>query len=120
MGSWAELEESVAALRCAVFLREQGIPVEEVFDGRDSSALPFAVLKNGQALSAARLLKSENPDCDWRISWVATLRPLRGRGLATQVLEAALGHVKKLGFSRSGEEIRLPSGFVLIPMGIRL
>ena len=44
-GSWQELEGPVTALRTAVFLEEQGVPEEEVFDGGEGGDLHGVLLE---------------------------------------------------------------------------
>lgn len=137
-GSWEELGAPIAALRTAVFIEEQGVPEDEVFDGADQRAAHFALLENGEAIAAARLYE-EGPQ-RWRIGWVATAKERRGQGLGAAVIRAALGYAaahgggeaaldaqdtavpfyEKLGFRQAGERVRFPSGFVLVPMRLQL
>lgn len=134
IGPWQALEKPITALRTAVFLEEQGVPEEEVFDGGEGGDLHGVLLEEGVPLACASL-REEAPGT-WLVHWVATEKAHRGRGLARQVMETllaeaarrgaervsleaqstAVGFYEKLGFAPCGEEIRFPSGFVLVPM----
>jgi len=57
IADWATLQAAAAQVRVEVFVKEQGIPVEEEWDVDDATAL-HAVLfdTSGQAFGTARLL----------------------------------------------------------------
>jgi YbgC/YbaW family acyl-CoA thioester hydrolase len=90
-GDWATLGEGASALRRAVFIEEQNIPMELEWDEHDAVVL-HAVARNriGQVIATARLLPAE--DGVSHIGRVAVHRNLRsgGHGAAVmQVLEEA-------------------------------
>lgn len=138
IGSCDELWDRIEPLRRAVFLEEQGIPEEEVFDGLEEGALHAALVREDAVLAVARL-REETPGV-WRINWVAVAPARRGEGLGRTLMRAvleeirvrggteitldaqstAVGFYEKLGFRQNGAEIRFPSGFVLVPMLFRV
>jgi len=90
-GDWATLGEGASALRRAVFIEEQNIPMELEWDAHDAVVL-HAVVRNriGQVIATGRLLPAE--DGVSHIGRMAVHRNLRsgGHGAAVmQVLEEA-------------------------------
>jgi ElaA protein len=82
-------------LRVDVFVVEQASPYAEL-DGRDleDGTRHFWLGGNGrpeQVLGCLRLLRE--PTGEFRIGRLCTARPVRGRGLGRQLLEAALAEV---------------------------
>ncbi|MEY2804303.1 MAG: hypothetical protein RL657_1639 [Pseudomonadota bacterium] len=95
-GTWNELQASAAALRTAVFVREQGVPQELEWDAEDHSALHAVVLDEaGQALATGRLLQHAPGVA--RIGRMAVAREWRGRGLGRQVLQALMQAARDRG-----------------------
>lgn len=122
-----------SALRRRVFILEQGVPEDEVFDGADEGAVHAVVFDAGEPVAAARSVQN---GASWQIGWVAVDPSRRGAGLGRIVMEAAMkaaaergggeilltaqqhatGFYEKLGFTQCGEAETLESGFVLVPM----
>jgi predicted GNAT family N-acyltransferase len=95
---WAQTAEEVAqalGVREQVFCREQGVPSAEEHDGLDDRALHLLALdRGGCVLGTLRLLP-------WggvaRIGRVAVERRWRGRGIASDMLQAALEAARQRG-----------------------
>lgn len=119
---------AILALRCAVFVVEQGCPYLDV-DGRDPAATHHWVEEeDGAVLAYLRVL----PDPQGaRIGRVVTAPVARGRGLAARLMEIALaeapgvvvldaqahlaGWYTGFGFARSGPEF-MEDGIPHVPM----
>lgn len=117
-GSWTALQADAAPLRTAVFVEEQGVPVEMEWDADDATAL-HAVSHNrlGVAVATGRLLASDNGVA--RIGRMAVTRLLRGGGFGREVLQAlvAAAHARgdrevRLHAQRSAEGFYRRQGFV--------
>ena len=121
-GDWATLGSDAAGLRTAVFVQEQGIPMEMASDEADSSAV-HAVAYNrlGQGIATGRLVR--HADGIAKIGRMAVHRVLRGGHLGQALLDAlaatardrgdravmlhaqrsAEGFYRRLGFEARGE-----------------
>lgn len=96
-GRWAELGSGAAALRKAVFVDEQGVPLDMELDADDEHAL-HAVVRNrgGMVLATGRLLPADAQG-HARIGRMAVRRELRGGGLGRQVLRALMQAARERG-----------------------
>lgn len=90
---WDRQRNELLAIRFAVFVDEQGVPVELEHDDQDAHALHLlATASDGQPVATARMLP------DGHIGRMAVLRDWRGRGIGTAMLRtlirfaAAQGH----------------------------
>ena len=121
-GDWATLGSDAAGLRTAVFVQEQGIPMEMASDEADSSAV-HAVAYNrlGEGIATGRLVRQA--DGIAKIGRMAVHRVLRGGHLGQALLDAlaatardrgdravmlhaqrsAEGFYRRLGFEARGE-----------------
>ncbi|MDR3085583.1 MAG: GNAT family N-acetyltransferase [Christensenellaceae bacterium] len=136
-GSFAELGQAAYAVRKKVFVEEQGIPEDVVFDGFDEGALQFVLFSGQNPAAAARCLQMK--EGLWRIGWVAVLREKRGLHLGERLMRAAIeaaalqgateieldaqlyasGFYQKLGFEACSAAF--PEGdFQLLPMRLSL
>ena len=120
----------ILRLRTQVFVHEQRIVDEEEIDGRDleDTTTLFWVEENGEVLATLRLLQDDLPA---HVGRVATAQQARGRGLAADLVRAALDHAGtdvaisaqayleswygRLGFVRTGENY-LEAGIDHVPM----
>jgi predicted GNAT family N-acyltransferase len=95
-GEWSALQQQASSLRQAVFVQEQGIGADLVWDLADASAL-HVVLTNrlGVAVASGRLVQ-EAPGVG-RIGRVAVERVLRGSRLGHDALQALIGLARKRG-----------------------
>ncbi|MBU3712222.1 MAG: GNAT family N-acetyltransferase [Limnohabitans sp.] len=87
IGSWASLQVWAAAVRIAVFVQEQGIPVAEEWDEVDAGAL-HAVITDAQdvPIATGRLLQPQ-PGLA-QIGRMAVLSSHRGQHLGASILQA--------------------------------
>lgn len=87
LGDWAALGEGASAVRTAVFIEEQGVPVALEWDAEDAVALHALVVEaSGRALATARLLPSR--DGEARLGRMAVLPAWRGAGWGRLMLRA--------------------------------
>jgi len=120
-------------LKQSVFIEEQGIPKDEIFDGLDDKAVYVVIWDGKNPVATARVIRENDV---WRIGLVAVDKSMRGKHLGEKVMKAAMeyildqegneivltaqqevcGFYEKLGFKRYGEVITFESGFVLVPM----
>ncbi|MGN7132141.1 GNAT family N-acetyltransferase [Rhodococcoides corynebacterioides] len=128
----------ILRLRTQVFVHEQRIVDDEEIDGRDleETTTLFWVEENGadgttEVLATLRLLQDDLPA---HVGRVATAQQARGRGLAADLVRAALEHAGtdvaisaqaylegwygRLGFVRTGENY-LEAGIDHVPMLFR-
>lgn len=130
----------ILRLRTQVFVHEQRIVDEEEIDGRDleDTTTLFWVEENGEVLATLRLLQDDVPahagpdaTAPAHVGRVATAQQARGRGLAADLVRAALEHAGtdvaisaqaylegwygRLGFVRTGENY-LEAGIDHVPM----
>ena len=133
IGNDAELIRAADELRRIVFIDEQGVPEDEIFDGLNHKAVHIVIFDRELPIATARLLNNGD---NWRIGLVAVEESRRGEALGEKVMQAAIEYViacdgneivltaqqevrgfyEKLGFSQCGEAVVFESGFVLIPM----
>jgi len=97
VGDWSALGEEARALRTAVFVEEQRIPVEIERDAEDATAV-HAVARNrlGLAVGTGRLLAGQGGQPP-RIGRMAVRRDLRGGQVGRAVLEALMRHAGARG-----------------------
>ncbi len=95
-GDWAALQKQASSLRQTVFVQEQGIGANLVWDDADSKAL-HAVLANRMDMPVATgRLVQEAPGVG-RIGRMAVERVLRGSKLGHAVLQALIDLARKRG-----------------------
>lgn len=101
-GNWAALQADAAPLRTAVFVEEQGVPVEMEWDADDATAL-HAVSHNrlGVPVATGRLLASDQGVA--HIGRMAVTRLLRGGGFGREVLQVLVAAAQ----ARGDREVRL-------------
>lgn len=95
MFEWGALPTAARAIREAVFVREQHVPIElewDEFDARSQHALAFGDAE--VPVGTGRLLP------DGRIGRMAVLPPWRGRGVGTAILSALVARAAGLGMPR--------------------
>lgn len=81
------------ALRLAVFVDEQGVPLDEEIDDMDNiSTHLLATDENGNAVGTARLYEVGNIG---KIGRVCVLKQARGTGLGAALIEESLTELRK-------------------------
>lgn len=99
-GSWDALGKDAAALRVAVFVEEQGIPLDMEWDEADKTSL-HAVAYNrlGVPLATGRLLPTETAAGvkSSKLGRMAVNRVMRGSKLGRDVLHALMAAAKARG-----------------------
>ncbi|MGQ2980510.1 MAG: YbgC/FadM family acyl-CoA thioesterase [Polaromonas sp.] len=97
-GSWSELGEHAGAIRTAVFVEEQGIPLEMEWDEADQTAVHVVAYNGlGQAIGTGRLL--QHAPGSGKIGRMAVNRVLRGSSLGRELLKALMAHAEQRGDS---------------------
>lgn len=90
--SWNEAEASLRLIRETVFMREQQVPEELEWDGEDEHAIHLlAGDDEGRPVGCVRILR------DGHIGRMAVLRPWRGQGVGSALLQGAIEVVRSLG-----------------------
>lgn len=84
----------IRAIREAVFIAEQQVPVELEFDGLDEAALQLLVKVDGQYVGTGRMLD------DGHIGRIAILADFRGLGLGAKMMQALIDEAARLGYPR--------------------
>lgn len=96
VGRWGALESRITPLRNAVFVEEQGIGADLVWDAHDRDALHVLVSNLlGQPVASGRLVQ-QAPGVG-RIGRMAVSRVLRGSHLGREVLDALLQAARERG-----------------------
>jgi YbgC/YbaW family acyl-CoA thioester hydrolase len=96
LGSWDQLAATASPLRHAVFVQEQGIPVEIEADAADAQALhAVAVNRFGMAVGTGRAVFAE--DGSARIGRMAVLASVRGAGVEASLLTALVSGCQARG-----------------------
>jgi len=133
IGTSAELVAAADELRRIVFIDEQGVPEEEIFDGLNAGAVHIVIFDGTTPVATARALKDGG---SWKIGLVAVDKSRRGQHLGNKIMQAAIEHIasrggreilltaqqqacgfyRKFGFEQCGEAVVFESGFVLVPM----
>ncbi|MBC7545921.1 MAG: GNAT family N-acetyltransferase [Candidatus Sericytochromatia bacterium] len=86
--SWYGEGEPLAealAIRMAVFVEEQAVPLDEELDGKDSVTFHLLARWSGQAVGTARLFQGETA----KVGRVAVLAGVRGKAIGAALMGAA-------------------------------
>ena len=87
IGTYHELGKVADELRRVVFIYEQGIPEEEIFDGLNLQAIHIVVFDGNAPVATARVL---NESDNWRIGLVAVDKSRRGQHLGEKLCRLPL------------------------------
>jgi predicted GNAT family N-acyltransferase len=91
---WSAAIDHARPIRVAVFVEEQGVPIELEWDERDAiSDHALAIDPAGRPLATGRLLP------DGHIGRMAVLREARGRGIGGAVLRALMTRARTRGMA---------------------
>lgn len=98
VSDWRKRHGALLAIRHAVFVEEQGVPIELEHDRYDREALHLiATAADGTPIATARML------ADGHIGRIAVLSDWRGRGIGTSLLVA----LQKIAAQRGLDEVYL-------------
>ena len=96
IGDWPLMHKAAQAVRIAVFVKEQGIALEDEWDADDATALHAVLFDiHGQPLGNARLLQPSANIA--KVGRMAVLREARGRGFGARLLQALLLEARRRG-----------------------
>jgi predicted GNAT family N-acyltransferase len=96
VGPWQAVQAGVEALRREVFVDEQSIAADLVFDAADHQAVHARMTNRlGHTIACGRLLSG--PDGEARIGRMAVHRVLRGSSLGRDVLVALMDAARQRG-----------------------
>jgi predicted GNAT family N-acyltransferase len=88
--SWVVAREAAYAIRHAVFVEEQGIPVELEIDDHDPIAEHVLAFVDGRCVATARIYLDEQDPSKAKIGRMAVLKDFRGQGIGTALLGEAI------------------------------
>ena len=97
--SWLEARDAAYAIRCAVFVKEQGIPTELEIDDYDPIAEHALAFVDGQCVATARVYLDQQDPSKAKIGRMAVLMEFRGQGIGTALLGEAIRAVMMQGAS---------------------
>lgn len=95
--AFSTLCNAAFALRREVFVWEQKVPEDEENDDYDLTATHFVAIAEGEVVGTLRLIIS---DAHVKIGRVAVRGSFRGRGIARQMIGAAMDHARAAGHQR--------------------
>ena len=87
---WSEARDAAYAIRCAVFVEEQGISAELEIDDSDPIAEHVLAFVDGQCVATARVYLDEQESSKAKIGRMAVLKGFRGQGIGTALLGEAI------------------------------
>lgn len=113
LGDWNTLQKDAQAIRYAVFVIEQNIPVELEWDAMDAACLhAVAYNQQGEPIGTGRLLP------DGHIGRMAVLASARGTGVGASILRSLMEQAKlrgdqvvRLNAQQSAEQFYAREGF---------
>lgn len=85
--------EACLAIRFAVFVQEQSVPVEEEQDHYDDTAIHILATENGTPVGTARIILVGDAA---KIGRVAVLASHRGTGLGAKLITACLSELRSM------------------------
>ena len=87
---WSEARDAAYAIRCAVFIEEQGIPTELEIDDYDPIAEHALAFVDDLCVATARIYLDEQDPSKAKIGRMAVLKDFRGQGIGTALLGEAI------------------------------
>lgn len=132
-GTYDDLGAAADMLRRKIFIDEQGVPEDEVFDGQNPQSVHVVLFDRDKPIATTRLIQI---DKRWKIGLVAVEKSRRGQQLGKKIMHSSIQYIfshegdeifltaqntarkfyEKLGFAQYGENIVFESGFILVPM----
>jgi predicted GNAT family N-acyltransferase len=92
--SFVDAQVAIRQVRHEVFIDEQGVSVEEEFDGDDHDCVHVVASVSGRPVGTGRLKP------DGRIGRVAVLKSVRGSGVGRAIMAALEEHARSCGMQR--------------------
>lgn len=93
--SWHDGEPLLKSIREAVFIREQGVPAELEWDGKDEACRhALALSHSGDAIGCGRMLPGGH------IGRIAVLPQWRNKKVGTAIMEALLDYARTHDYER--------------------
>jgi len=92
--AFSDKEDAIRLIRNAVFVEEQGVPIDEEFDDDDHECVHVIVIRDAQPIGTGRLRP------DGRIGRIAVLEQERGRGIGKAILVALEQYAKESSLER--------------------
>jgi predicted GNAT family N-acyltransferase len=93
--SWHDGEPLLRAIREAVFIREQNVPIDLEWDGKDGDCRhALALSLNGDAIGCARM------QANGHIGRVAVLPQWRSQKVGTAIMEALIDEARSRGYKQ--------------------
>lgn len=96
---FAREQAAIVMIRTRVFQEEQGVAPELEFDGRDATAEHLLAYLDDTPVGTARLRDLDRTTI--KFERLAVLPEARGRGLGTQLMQAAIARARTLGYDRA-------------------
>ncbi|HKB59355.1 MAG TPA: GNAT family N-acetyltransferase [Gallionellaceae bacterium] len=97
--SWHDGEPLLRAIREAVFLREQQVPVTLEWDGLDEDCRhALALSMKGDAIGCGRIIPPKSKQSPAHIGRLAVLPDWRGKRVGTALLEALLDYARAMKY----------------------
>lgn len=114
--SWPADRQALEAVRCEVFIKEQGVPRALEFDGLDAAALHWlALTEDDRPVGTLRLLPSG------QIGRMAVLPDFRGQRIGSRLLHHAIAAAEAHGWREvwlnaqyARRSFYAPHGFIVI------
>ena len=91
--------EAAKAIRIRVFVREQGVPMEEEMDEADADAIHALALLGTLPVGTGRLLRL--PGGEAQIGRMAVEAPHRRSGVGSLIMECLEGEARRLGMAEA-------------------
>ena len=91
VAAWDAERVPIERIRREVFVREQGIPESDEWDGEDATSVHILATLNREPVGTGRLNRAG------KIGRIAVLPGLRGRGVGSLILDRLLEEARRLG-----------------------
>jgi len=113
---WSEARDAAYAIRYAVFVEEQGIPVELELDDYDPIAEHALAFVDGRCVATGRIYLDEQYPSKAKIGRKAVLKDFRGQGIGT----ALLGESIRAGMMQGASVFELHAQQSAVPFYAKL
>lgn len=93
--NWTSARAEASRVRTAVFVEEQGVPVEIEMDDNDAASVHAIAYDDGRAVGTGRLLP------DGHIGRMAVLKESRGGGVGGAILACLVNEARRRGMKET-------------------